>query len=257
MSEQSHPISDLALERYLLGELPPPELERLRQAATQDADLRARLERLERSNRELEERYPTPWMSRQIRRRWESERAPARPVRRAALGYWAVPAAAVALLVAAVSVLRGPGPSEVTRVKGAPHLALFRKTATGSEQLTDGSRARQGDLVQIACDAGGMRYGAILSLDGRGAVSLHLPAAGDRAATLPAGGRDTLDFAYLLDDAPRFERFYLVTADTPFALAGLRSQLAGMNEAGSDGRLSLPDGYQQEVFTLYKEQDHD
>lgn len=45
----------------------------------------------------------------------------------------------------------------------------------------------------------GGRDGAILSMDGRGAVTAHLGASGDEAVPLVA--RDTLDLAFELDDA--------------------------------------------------------
>ena len=53
-----------------------------------------------------------------------------------------------------------------------------------------------------------MSYGAIISVDGRGAFTQHLPLKGEFAVPLVA--RDTLDFAYELDDAPHWERFYKI-----------------------------------------------
>ena len=107
-----------------------------------------------------------------------------------------------------------------------------------------GTLARSGDLVQIAYRSDGLAYGAIFSVDGRGAVTRHLPAAGEQA--VPLAKRDTLDFAYELDDAPRWERFYLVASDRP-----LRARLpAGEQLADGDGPLSAE--LRLHEFTLKK-----
>jgi hypothetical protein len=255
MNEQHRPIADVELERYLLDELPQGDMQNLRQALDRDPDLRLRLADLERSNREVLAKYPPAWMDRRIALRLDqARRAPPRASRSLAR-YWPVPAAAMVLLVAAFSAVLLPRRGE--HLKGLePGLALFRKTATGTEKLENGSPAAPGDLVQIVYQAAGMKHGAILSVDGRGTVSLHLPPAGDRSAPLPAGS-DTVGYAYLLDDAPRFERFYLITADTAFALSGVRAQMARLAGAAGRQELELPAGFRQCVFTLNKEPNHE
>ncbi|MDE2734261.1 MAG: ActD-like protein, partial [Gemmatimonadota bacterium] len=84
--------------------------------------------------------------------------------------------------------------------------------------------------------SGGLQFGAILSVDGRGTVTQHLPATGTEA--VPLAAQDTLDVAYELDDAPRWERFYLVAADRRFELATVKTKLAAGDVAlGDDVRL--------------------
>ena len=58
--------------------------------------------------------------------------------------------------------------------------------------------------------------------------------------------------SYELDDAPGFERFVLVTADAPFAVATV---LRGRAPAAAqpDGRLDLPESMDQFSFVLRKE----
>ena len=152
--------------------------------------------------------------------------------------------------------MRDPRPAnEDTRTKGAlAGLAVHRKTRDGSEALADGARASAGDLLQLAYRAAG-GYGVILSLDGRGRITQHLPAEGDAAAALEPGRLVPLDFSYQLDDAPRFERFYLVTADAPFDVARVRSALeaARQHAPGPPDRIGLPPGFEQSLFTLDKE----
>ena len=57
--------------------------------------------------------------------------------------------------------------------------------------------------------------------------------------------QDTLDVAYELDDAPRWERFYLVAADRRFGLAAIKAKLAG-------GKGALADDVRLFTFTLRK-----
>ncbi len=263
-------VSDYQLERYLLREAPAPELADLDRRVAGDPVLAERVADLRRSNEELLQRYPTRWMCRRIERKLRRSRGGA-PPRWSAYRLWAAPALTAVLAVAAGTALldRGtesflpagdddptvPGRSApspdggavpVERVKGGeaePRLMIYRKVVGGHERLEDGSLAREGDLLQIVYRSDGLAYGAIFSVDGRGAVTRHLPAAGEHA--VPLAKRDTLDFAYELDDAPRWERFYLVASDRPFGLSAVREELA-------HGDPALPAGLRLHLFTLKK-----
>ena len=247
-SEEQRPVSDYRLERYLLGELPRPEYERLRREIAADPGLGERLAALARSNEELHRRFPSEWMSGQIK--LKLQRAGKEKPQRQRSGYrlWAVPVAALLLAVMVVPALfdrAAESPTE--RIKGGeegPGLMIFRKLENGEERLREGALVRSGDLVQIVYRSGGMPYGAILSIDGRGAVVQHLPVAGEES--VPLAVRDTLDFAYELDDAPRWERFFFVVADHRFGLAAIKSQLASGSE------LELQAGIRLCKFTLNK-----
>ena len=114
-----------------------------------------------------------------------------------------------------------------------------------------GAAARENDVVQLAYQAAGRHFGAIVSIDGRGVVTRHLPAAGPLASPLKSGAAFALPQAYRLDDAPGFERFYFVTADQPFAVDLVLT--AASHAAGAEGRLALPAGLDQYSFALRKE----
>lgn len=146
-------------------------------------------------------------------------------------------------------------PSGDRQKGGSPDLLLYRKGGESTvERLTPGAVARRLDVVQIAYLAGGRRYGLILSIDGRGSVTRHLPTGGDQAAPLRAGGAVALATAYRLDDAPRLERFYIVAADEPF---GVSAVLTAATRAGLDplttDRLPLGAQFTQASFLLRKE----
>jgi hypothetical protein len=96
----------------------------------------------------------------------------------------------------------------------------------------------------------------IISVDGRGVVTQHLPASGGQAAVLGVEGRVLLGSSFELDDAPGWERLYLVTANAPFAVATVKAAAASL--ARSPGvaeppALRLPRGFAQVVFELRKE----
>ena len=146
-------------------------------------------------------------------------------------------------------------PVEETRVKGLePRLTVHRQRAGEAEPLADGALAASGDVVQLAYVAAGRAHGVILSVDGRGTVTLHAPESGTGSVPLAPAGTHALPGAYALDDAPGFERFFLVTAEAPFSLeevlAAARS-LAGHAEARTSP-LPLPSRYMQASFTLEK-----
>ena len=239
--QDERPISDYQLERCLLREGTAAELEALDRRLAADPALAQRLAALERSNEEVHRCYPPEWMRGQIE--LKLKRAQGRRTQRTWSGYrlWAVPAVALILAVVAVPTLLDQEIPQVPapRIKGGeqePRLLVFRKLASGAESLQDGALAQSGDLVQLAYRSGGLQYGAILSVDGRGILTQHLPATGAQAVPLVA--QDTLNLAYELDDAPLWEQFYLVAADRRFGLAAIKAKLiAGDVALGDDVRL--------------------
>ncbi len=133
---------------------------------------------------------------------------------------------------------------------------LFRKTPEGSEVIGDGALAHAGDQIRIGYRAAGRSHGMILSIDGRGVVTRHFPRQGRQAAQLTAKGLVLLDHAYELDDAPRWERFYLVSSRQPFDVAPVLE--AARTAAASAGTnpppaLALPASLDQSGLVLIKE----
>jgi hypothetical protein len=251
-------VPDLLLERYRLGELPAAEARALARRIEADGALRARLDALARSDDDLRRLIPAERLGEQVRARLGAGRraAPLSPRGR----LWPVPialAAAAVLFAALGPRVHAPVvPSTGTdRVKGLkPSLAVFRKTADRSEALADGDVARAGDLIRLGYRAAGRRFGVILSIDGRGHVTVHLPRLGERAAALQPGEVVLLDHAFELDDAPRWERFFFVTSENPFDLGAV---VDGARQApvgpAPPAALTLPAPLEQSAFSLEKE----
>jgi hypothetical protein len=257
--ERKRTISDLMLEQFALGELPAQGEGFIREELARDAELRARLAALQVSDAEIRASYPPELVVPQIRERMLREGAGAsRPRPRAGTALWALPLAATVLIALTLSVtlLR---PNE-NRLKGiGPHLTLFRKTAAGAEELRPGTVARRGDIIQVSYAAGDAKYGVIFSIDGRGTLTWHVPpgyAGGSRAApALDSRGTVVLPAAYELDDAPRYERFFLVYGPSPFQIADIERAaraLAARPSTADRDTLSLPRGLGQHSFVVNK-----
>jgi hypothetical protein len=229
-------IPDITLERYRLGELPADDAARIDDRVGREPALQARLAALERSDVEIRQAglLPAPTVT------------TPRPFRRSR-ARWLIPAVAglaAALLVTFVAPRTAERDDD--RIKGLrPALALYRRTAAGSESLADGAVARPGDLVRVGYRAAGHAYGVIFSIAGRGNLTMHLPTAGDRAARLARDATVLLDAAYELDDAPMWERFYFVTGDAPFVVTPI---VDAVRHAAA-----LPRGLEQSTFSLQKE----
>ncbi len=282
MSMHTHrEISDLALEQYALGELSPENEARVRSALESDAALQARLAAIRLSDARILADHPAETIAPAIRARLEPRRTEGRdgarlrtfPARRASGRTppltWAIPLAAAALLfVTFVASREGALPqlassmTEVTRMKGAgPRLAVYRKTASGAEQLAAGQAARQRDMLQISYTAAEARFGVILSVDGRGTVTWHLPAGirpGGAPAAAPALARQgevPLQSAYELDDAPGFERFIFVYSASGFDPRTVEKAVLGLAarpDAAENAALVLPKGLSQFSIALKK-----
>ena len=246
-----HPVPDIVLERYRLNELPQDELKELTDRLDRDRELRERLALLERSDEEL--RQPVE----EVRVRLRASR----PVRGGLALAWAVPAVAAMGVIVFAFVWRPGAPvASDDRIKGGdasgrPSLALYRRTPEGSEQLANGDVVHAGDLVRVGYRAAGRRYGLIVSIDGGGTVTMHLPASGDRAVALKDDPIVLLDHAYELDDAPRWEEFFFVASETAFDAAPVveaARAAASTNTLLPRTDLALPATLSQASFTLQK-----
>jgi hypothetical protein len=266
--DPSH-IPDLLLERYRLGEMSSAEIEWLERRLEADDSLRARLLALEASDEEMGRRYPPGWLAERIRQRLRANASRPSPkaIRRSIS--WRLPIAVTAAAVIVLAVgwrLFGPlhlhpwlasNSSEPgDRIKG-DMLVLFRKTAKGSEVLVDRSRARAGDQIRIGYRAAGHSHGLILSIDGRGVVTRHFPLQGRWAAPLTRDGLTLLDHSFELDDAPGWERFYLVTGHAAFSVAPVLEAARTLAETAGTGpphALMLPASLDQSSLILIKEE---
>ncbi|MBP7735632.1 MAG: hypothetical protein KA369_06625 [Spirochaetes bacterium] len=260
-------IPDITLERYLLNELTPDVMERIRETMKADPLLRKRIEQINESNGKILRRYrPETIVPRIIEWASLSGIAPA-PGRRFSRAMVLVPSmaavAAVAVLVLFPIIRSGndtiPDPfmNDVTRVKGTgAQLYVYRKSGSGAEQLSAASKVRDRDLLQIAYYSAEDTHGVILSLDGRGTVTQHYPASPSRDTRIEKNRKIFLRSSYELDDAPGFERFIFISSRSPLdarALYRAAEKLAASPGRAKKAELSIDTGSRQTSLVLLKD----
>ena len=268
-------VPDWKLERYQLGELPEDELKNIAALAREDESLRERLAALRASDAEILAKYPPARMAAKIKQAYAGESGfagkPTVSVDKSWAGRWnsknfsrwAIPAFACAALLAVLPLrmmITGTANDSADsydggiRVKGvAAGIEVWRKNGESAEKLTPKAVARTGDIVQLRYIVPEFCYGALVSVDGRGVLTVHLSGDSGKAAPLTPGRPVALDNSYQLDDAPLFEVFYLITAPEKFDLDSVAQLLKKANHP-IDGKrgLSLPKKQRVIAFTLNK-----
>jgi hypothetical protein len=252
---------DWLVERVALDEVPAESRSRVDGADT--AELAERVAAIRADNAAVLAAYPAGPALEQIQARVASERARTTSRRRLTMvgiaGVASVAAVAAVVLVAgrvATGEATRHTDPEVTRAKGATRLLAFRQAGDLAEPLVEDDLVREGDLIQLRYNAGGKKFGVIASVDGAGEVTLHYPGSEDSPPEDTALSKKPtpLAHAYALDNAPRFERFFFITADRPIDLAPCLVALRSLAERGdaASASLELPSGLHQWSLRLRK-----
>lgn len=215
-------IHDIEIERVLLGEATSEQRARV----MGNPEARARLEALEAENAAFRKAHPADAVVPEIERRLHLARTKdavqKRRDRWGLAGMVLAPLAAVGLavvsyepppaeVVAEPSAQEGLEPSRIKQVD--PRILVYRQVNGKSRGINAGTVLRARDRLQLGYQAGWAEHGMLVSVDGRGAVTRHTP---DDNDTMLRDGRTLLPHAYELDDAPSFERFFLVASESTF-----------------------------------------
>lgn len=107
-------------------------------------------------------------------------------------------------------------------------LLAFVQSGTDIKPLRAGDTVCAGQFLQLHYLTTESGYGMILSVDGRGHSTHHLPQElhpATKAATLTPRSVVPLPHSYELDQAPHFERFFFFMASEPFALSDIEPAL--------------------------------
>jgi len=265
---------DLFIEKYRLGELTEQERESFERSNPDFDELRERIEELEASDELILEKYPPGRMAAEIEARLSSADTDERTVKSRTsnirkfriVKYTAMAAAAALVLVFGISfytpatstggMIEASQQMSTERVKGLkPSLKIYRRNADSAEILENRDVASEKDLLQIEYIAGSFKYGVIFSIDGRGTLTMHYPTYEGIAAELDQAGAILLPYAYELDDAPDFERFFFITGGSSFNIDDV---LDAAHELALNGRasrrefLDIPETYYQTTILLRK-----
>jgi hypothetical protein len=254
-------LPDWLVERAALDEVPAASRERIDRADARE--LAERIAALREDNaRELAAHPAGPALA-QIEARVVAARQKRARQRRIALVGFASTAATVVVVAWFATrpatqehVFHPPvvDAGDGVRIKGDP-LLVYRQVGEDAERLSADAIVRAGDLIQLQYTPADT-HGVIASVDGAGVVTLHYPNREDAApeATILNDKPTRLAHAYELDDAPRFERFFFITAKRPIdvqqTLDALRS-LARRSDSDT-GPAELPAGLAQWSLRLKK-----
>ncbi len=265
-------VSDIFLERYLLGELPKIKTREIESLLEKSPDLRMRLEELEKSNIEILNEYPVDYISSEIKKRYNrsivEKPGTKKSKKKIFLKHNKILYPSFGLLTAGLiflflfnfnhNIVVNKGIIEKTRIKGMKSgLYVFRKNNDKIEKIKNNSIVKANDLLQLAYVSVENLYGVIFSIDGRGIVTLHYPERVDLSTRLKLNKKMVLPSAYELDDAPDFERFFFVTSrfelNVEKILRSAEILASNIVRAATDD-LKLEDNIKQISLTVLKEE---
>lgn len=280
----SPPTRDWELERLLLGELPPARTRALHDQLQQDPALKERLEQLTSQGQALLTTLPPEQFAREVARRAESlERTETAQAAQQPRGtHWRLVAGISTTVTAALAGLMlfqglpssapsssapsevpmitggtlDPMAADVTRSKGLePQLRVYRLEGDRITRLLNAAPVPPHARLQLSYLTPGQPYGVLLSIDGAGAVTLHQPTSLNGEARLDPSGEHRLPFSYELDDAPAFERFFLVSAQKPLTVQTVVAAAEKLAVDPSQAKVSplpLPSDFHQTSLLLEK-----
>lgn len=237
-------IPDWKLERFLTGDLPEEEMNKLRELEANDAVFANRVKMLREDNKAILSKLPFETLAANLGTVTETAGTAAKNAPRFTLVKFAAAAMfvfAVALVAffaqretsvmnervgSDVAAVNGSQNTQValaenesdTRIKGLDaRMEVWKKTSAGIVQLNDLDSVGEGDEIQLRYAVPEKCFGLLFSMDGNGALTLHM-GNGVKAIELAPGKMNSLPFAYKLDDAPYFEKFFFVTSPKEFAV---------------------------------------
>ncbi len=260
-------INEYYLERYALGELPDEETEEIRRSISTAPDLQKALEDIQSSHNDILALYPPKVVMASLLDQMENTPRKSFPFRRV-LAISSIAATFLVLCLVLPMLKKEPriispeSMQDSTLVKGIPavdlsktQLLVYRKIQDQVEVLTDGEKAGTGDLLQLAYVTAEAPYGMILSIDGRGLVTVHFPQNTGDPTALELNKQSLLVNAIELDDAPDFERFFFLTSETPIdvddVLIKVRDQAAKPQQVKRSD-LDLPEKLKQYSILILK-----
>ncbi len=239
-------IPDWKLEKYLTGDLPAEEMREIREMEATDEIFANRVKMLREDNAAILKKLPFEKLSEKIAMMPGRSNAGAGNTVR--VNFKLVKLAAAAALVLAVVTVAlfsqrslseqsgtvlannadGSQVMEVAmadvsgddglRIKGlSARMEVWKKTGDSAVQMENLGEAREGDEIQLRYAVAEKCFGLLFSMDGNGTITMHMGHE-NRAVELEPGKMTTLPFAYKLDNAPKFEKFFFLTSKNEFEL---------------------------------------
>ena len=229
-------IPDWKLEKYLTGDLPAEEMHEIREMEATDEIFAGRVKMLREDNAAILKKLPFEKLSEKIATMPGRSNAGAGNTVRVNFKLVKL-ATAAALVLAVVTValfsqrslseqntqvmevaMADASGDDGVRIKGlSARMEVWKKTGDSAVQMENLGEAREGDEIQLRYAVAEKCYGLLFSMDGNGTITMHMGHE-NRAVELEPGKMTTLPFAYKLDNAPKFEKFFFLTSKNEFEL---------------------------------------
>lgn len=234
-------IPDWKLEKYLTGDLPEAEMQQIRELEETDEIFAGRVRMLREDAKAILKKIPFETLSAKAEERATDSRKYVVPLNYKIVQVAAAFIVAVGIFIAAMdfnlkagNVANVEGGSEIqtvaladteqgdVRIKGLnSRFEIWKKQGDSAVQLQAGDSVTAGDELQlryaVVAKAKAKCFGLLFSMDGNGTLTVHI-GQGNAAVELDPSSMKTLPFAYKLDDAPYFEKFFFLTSTNPFAV---------------------------------------
>lgn len=227
-------ISDFKLERYLLGELSEKEMRELQERELSDEIFAARVAEMRLQGKRFVAENPFVALEAKMAAAEQS----ANDEHNVVSIMWLKVAAALVIALGVFSMVLLNRDVETfdskdaamqvamadvddgTRIKGMQvSLEVWKKTGDSAVQMVNLGDAHEGDEIQLRYRVPQKCFGMLFSMDGNGTITMHM-GEGNKAIELEPGKMTTLPFAYKLDNAPKFEKFFLLTSQNSFEIDG-------------------------------------
>jgi Putative zinc-finger len=230
-------ISDLGLDAFRAGDLPPERVAIVEQHLEQCAQCRARRQSLDSAadayTRRADFREPLARAQASLARR-----------RRSHVGVLFASAAALVVMIAVATTL---APDAEHRRKGASSVGYYVLRDGQLFRAHAGQALRPRDRLRFTWRSDRPVYLTILSLDARGAASTYFPAPGPQQPLRPSGSEVELPAAVELDDTLGLENLFVISCSAAQEVERLRERLA------QTGQLTAPAGCELQRIQIHKE----
>lgn len=143
---------------------------------------------------------------------------------------------------------------DAIKIKYTQNINIYLKTDSQIEKLNDLDMVKENDQLQLTYISND-KYGIIVSVDGLNNITYHYPESFNNSTSMEIGKEVSLPTSYTLDNAPYFEKFYIITSKDSFDLNLVNNKVTDIKV--SDGTITedliLPEEYTINSITLLKE----